>query len=550
LPSRLLGAESLGQLVLQGLVDFLRGLGASRLMAMIAVTAALIGFFAFVIMRVTTPQMTTLFTDLSLEDSSSIIKDLDRQGIPYEIRNEGSVIMVPKDKVTRLRMKLAEGGLPKGGGVGYEIFDKSDALGTTSFVQNINHLRALEGELARTIRAVDRIQAARVHLVLPERPLFSREAPEPSASIVVRVRGTLEPQQVRAIRHLVASAVSGLKPQRVSIVDESGQLLADGAASDVDQAVGDERRAAFEKRMRKQVEDIVSSVVGQGRARVELAADFDYNKITQTSDKFDPEGRVLRSTQTREESSATAENNGQVTVNNELPGNQQNNNAPAARDQSKKTEETNNYEISRTTKTEVTEAGRVNRISVAVLVDGSYAKNDKGEQVYKERAKDELDRIAALVRSAIGFDQKRGDQVEVVNLKFAEAPAVAAITEPTGLFGMLQFTKDDVMYIIELGVMMLLGLVVMFMVVRPLVKRILASEEMAALTRAAPEPAPIEAQAGGQALLASSGPNFIDVAQVQGQVHAQSVHRVGELAERNPSETAAIVRQWLGEAAE
>ncbi len=550
MPSRLLGAESLGQLVLQGLVDFLRGLGASRLMAMIAVTTALIGFFAFVIMRVTTPQMTTLFTDLSLEDSSSIIKDLDRQGIPYEMRNEGSVIMVPKDKVTRLRMKLAEGGLPKGGGVGYEIFDKSDALGTTSFVQNINHLRALEGELARTIRAVDRIQAARVHLVLPERPLFSREAPEPSASIVVRVRGTLEPQQVRAIRHLVASAVSGLKPQRVSIVDESGQLLADGAASDVDQAVGDERRAAFEKRMRKQVEDIVSSVVGQGRARVELAADFDYNKITQTSDKFDPEGRVLRSTQTREESSATAENNGQVTVNNELPGNQQNNNAPTARDQSKKTEETNNYEISRTTKTEVTEAGRVNRISVAVLVDGSYAKNDKGELVYKERAKEELDRIAALVRSAIGFDQKRGDAVEVVNLKFAEAPAVAAITEPTGLFGMLQFTKDDVMYIIELGVMMLLGLVVMFMVVRPLVKRILASEEMAALTRAAPEPAPIEAQAGGQALLASSAPNFIDVAQVQGQVHAQSVHRVGELAERNPTETAAIVRQWLGEAAE
>ena len=226
---------------------------------MVAVTAALIGFFAFVIMRVTTPQMTTLFTELSLEDSSSIIKDLERQGVPYELRNEGSIIMVPKDKVTRLRMKLAEGGLPKGGGVGYEIFDKSDALGTTSFVQNINHLRALEGELSRTIASIDRIQAARVHLVLPERPLFSREAPEPSASIVVRVRGALEPQQIRAIRHLVASSVSGLKPQRVSIVDETGQLLADGASSDADQQVGDERRAAFEKRMRKQVEDIVSA---------------------------------------------------------------------------------------------------------------------------------------------------------------------------------------------------------------------------------------------------------------------------------------------------
>jgi flagellar M-ring protein FliF len=537
-------------------VSFLRGLGASRLLAMVAVTAALIGFFAFVIMRVTTPQMTTLFTDLSAEDSSGIIKDLERQAIPYELRNDGAVIMVPKDKVTRLRMKLAEAGLPKGGGVGYEIFDKSDALGTTSFVQNINHLRALEGELARTIRAIDRIQAARVHLVLPERPLFSRETPEPSASIVVRVRGALEPQQIKAIRHLVSSAVSGLKPQRVSIVDESGQLLADGATGDNDNAAGDERRAGFEKRMRSEVEAIVSSVVGAGRARVQLSADFDYNRITQTSDKFDPEGRVLRSSQTREESSATAETNGQVTVNNELPGNQRGaDNATPARDQSKKTEETNNYEISHTTKTEVTEAGRVNRISVAVLVDGSYAKNDKGEMVYQERSKEQLDRIAALVRSAIGFDQKRGDQVEVVNLKFAEAPAVVPIAEPTGLFGILQFTKDDVMYVIELGVMMLLGLVVLFMVVRPLVKRIIASElmpspaqgSMPALTDSSAPPA----AATGQSLVPSPNATsqMIDVAQVQGQVHAQSVHRVGELAEQNPNETASIIRQWLSEPA-
>ena len=536
---------------MQGLVSFLKGLGASRLMAMVAVTTALIGFFGFVIMRVTTPQLTTLFTDLSLEDSSAIIKDLERQAIPYEVRNDGAAIMVPKDKVTRLRMKLAEGGLPKGGGVGYEIFDKSDALGTTSFVQNINHLRALEGELARTIRAIDRIQAARVHLVLPERPLFSRETPEPSASIVVRVRGALEPQQIRAIRHLVASAVNGLKPQRVSIVDEAGQLLADGSGGDADNAVADERRAGFEKRMRNQVEAIISSVVGAGRARVQLSADFDYNKITQTSDKFDPEGRVLRSSQTREESSATADNSGQVTVNNELPGNQNRDNAATARDQSKKTEETNNYEISRTTKTEVTEAGRVNRISVAVLVDGTYTKNDKGEMVYQERSKQELDRIAALVRSSIGFDQKRGDQVEVVNLKFAEAPLVPPVAEPTGLLSMLQFTKDDVMYVIELGVMMLLSLVVMFMVIRPLVKRILASEEVAALTGDAPVPALTDGSeaAPGQSLVPGSAASLIDVAQVQGQVHAQSVHRVGELAERNPNETATIVRQWLSEPA-
>jgi flagellar M-ring protein FliF len=543
LPSRSLGPNPWGQLV-QSLVAFLRGLGASRLLAMVAVTTALMGFFAFVIMRVTTPQMTTLFTDLSTEDSSSIIKDLERQAIPFELRNEGALILVPKDKVTRLRMKLAESNLPKGGGVGYEIFDKSDALGSTSFVQNINHLRALEGELSRTIRAIDRIQAARVHLVLPERPLFSRETPEPSASIVVRVRGSLEPQQIRAIRHVVASAVNGLKPQRVSIVDEGGRLLADGAGKEADIAVGEERRTAFEKRMRSEVEAIVSSVVGQGRARVQLTADFDYNKVTQTSDKFDPEGRVLRSSQTREESAASVENSGQVTVNNELPGNQANSTAPAARDQSKKSEETNNYEISRVTKTEVTEAGRVNRISVAVLVDGTYTKNEKGEMVYQDRSKEQLDRIAALVRSAIGFDQKRGDQIEVVNLRFAEAPAVPPVAEPSGLLGMLQFTKDDVMYVIELGVMMLLGLVVLFMVIRPLVKRILAAEVVP------PAPALTDASAEAEAAALSGASQLIDVAQVQGQVHAQAVHRVGELAERNPNETAAIVRQWLSEPAE
>lgn len=539
---------------MQSLTGFLKGLGAARVMAMVAVTAALIGFFAFVIMRVTTPQMTTLFTDLSFEDSSGIIKDLERQAIPFELKNDGAVIMVPKDKVTRLRMKLAEAGLPKGGGVGYEIFDKSDALGTTSFVQNINHLRALEGELARTIRAIDRIQAARVHLVLPERPLFSRETPEPSASIVVRVRGALEPQQVRAIRHVVASAVNGLKPQRVSIADEAGQLLADGADAGNDGATGDDRRAGYEKRMRNQVEAIVSSVVGAGRARVQLTADFDYNKITQTSDRFDPEGRVLRSSQTREESSATAGgSDGQVTVNNELPGNQQS--AATARDQSKKSEETNNYEISRTTKTEVIEAGRVNRISVAVLVDGIYAKTDKGDTVYQERSREQLDRIGALVRSAIGFDQKRGDHVEIVNLRFAEAPPVVPAAEPAVLLGMLQFTKDDVMYAIELAVMLLLGVVVMFMVIRPLVRRILASDPVPALTSATAAPAltdgSIAPGGSGHSLVPGANPatSMIDVAHVQGQVHAQSVHRVGELADRNPNETAAIVRQWLTEPA-
>jgi flagellar M-ring protein FliF len=542
----------------QGLVAFVRTLGATRIAAMVAVTVSLVAFFAFVIMRVTSPQMSTLFTDLTVEDSAAIVKELERQGIAFQIKADGTVIMVPKDQVPRLRMKLAEAGVPKGGGVGYEIFDKSDALGATSFIQNINHLRALEGELARTIRALDRVQLARVHLVLPERPLFSREKIEPTASIAVKVRGTLEPQQVRAIRHLVASAVKGLKPERISIVDDSGRLLADGAGGD-QAAVGigaDERKIAYERRLREQIETIVSSVVGGGRARVQLTADFDFNRITETSDKFDPDGRVVRSSQTREETSTTNEGRegGPVTVGNELPGQTPNTQPnPAAntppRDQSKKTEEIVNYEISRTTKTEVIEGGRVRRVSVAVLVDGTYGKNDKGDIVYQPRTKEEIERISALVRSAIGFDQKRGDQVEVVNLRFAEAP-VAVFNEPTGWLAMFQFTKDDLMRGIELAVMTILGLLVLLFAVRPMVRRIVTPEEVQPIAAIAAATAGDAAAGEGEGKsLQSSTANMIDIAQVQGQVHAQSVQKVGQLAQQNPQETVSIIRQWLHESA-
>ena len=549
-----------------------------------AVTLALIGFFVFLMIRMTTPQMVPLFTDLALDDSASIVKELDRQGITYSLKNDGAIILVPQEKVARLRMRLAENGLPKGGGVGYEIFDKSDALGATTFIQNINHLRALEGELSRTIRSLDQVEAARVHLVLPDRPLFSRDKVEASASIVLRVRGTLAASQVRAIRHLVASAVTGLKPERISIVDETGKLLADGAGDDnaLSAAGGDERKFAFENRLRKEVENIVSSVVGPGHSRVQITADFDMNRITQTSDKYDPDGRVVRSSQTREEESGSGGSRvgGPVSVASELPG-ASGAGANGARDQTRKSEEIVNYEISRTTKTEVIEAGRLNRISAAVLVDGTYSKNDKGEVVYAPLPKAEIDRIAALVRSAIGYNAKRGDQVEVVNLRFADTPAMP-ISSPTGWKSYLQFSKTDIMGLAEKGVMVLLGLIVLLTVVRPLVRRIVTPEGGQARAGAAGTAGVAGALgvASGAAAAASGAPSggaanvtthggtnisivggdeavaisnrtsaMIDVAKVQGQVHAESVQKVGELAEKNPHEAVAIIRSWLHEEA-
>ena len=324
-------------------------------------------------------------------------------------------------------------------------------------------------------------------------------------------------------------------------------------------------------------------MVGPGHARVEITADFDLNRITQTSDKFDPDGRVVRSSQTREESSATGDRKAprfRSATNCPAPGQAGGRRRPS--DQNRKTEEIVNYEISRTTKTEVTEAGRVNRISAAVLVDGNYTKNDKGEVAYQPRAKEEIDRITALVRSAIGFDAKRGDQVEVVNLRFAETSPVP-ISEPTGWMSYLQFTKDDIMRFAEQGVMVLLGLVVLLLVVRPLVRRIVTPEGAMAGGAAIAGAAGTAGVAGAIGVpmcppraerpawpfrrrplrpsAASSGYGrrqeavavsnrtaaMIDVAQVQGQVHAQSVQKVGELAEKNPHEAVSIIRSWLHE---
>ena len=314
-------------------------------------------------LRFSQPQMVPLYTDLTFEDTTAIVRELEARAAPYELRREGQIIMVPKTEVLSLRMALASDGLPLGVGVGYEIFDKGDTLSATSFVQNLNHLRALEGELARTIRSIDRVQMARVHLVLPGRELFRRDNKQPTASIVLRTRGDLDKSQIRAIQHLAAAAVDGLQPGHVSVVDENGRLLADGRGDENPASAGalEERRLSLENNLRQQIEHIVSSIVGTGRARVQVAAELDFNRITQTSDIFDPEGRVLRSSISTEETTSASRANGNdgVSVGNELPGANQ----PDASDNrntenANKAEEVVNYEISRTQKTEVVEAGR------------------------------------------------------------------------------------------------------------------------------------------------------------------------------------------------
>jgi flagellar M-ring protein FliF len=532
-----------------GAVDFLARLGPARIAAMGVVTLALVGFFAFVIMRVSQPAMGVLFADMSLQDANAVMKDLDARGTKYETRGDGQTILAPRAELARIRMELAGKGLPSGGGVGYEIFDKGDAFSSTSFVQGINHLRALEGELSRTIRTIGRVEAARVHLAIPERRLFERDREPPRASIVLKLRGELEAAQVRAVRHLVASAVEGLKPDRVSIVDERGRLLADGAQGDTaGAAAADEKQASLERRLKAQVEEIVAGAVGPGRARVQVAAELDLNRIESRSESFDPESRVVRSTQTRAENQATSGNDGPVSVGRELPGGTQQGGS-STRDASNKNEEIVNYEISRTTRTEVLEGGRVKRLSVAVLLDGVYGKGANGEATYQPRPQEEIDRIAALVRTAVGFDRNRGDQLEVVNLRFAETPVAAPVPAEPLMTTLFSPSKEDLLRLIEIGVIALLTVIVLFTVVRPMLRKMLGIEKAPRRGAAAV----LAEGAGGEGFdmpnMARDGATakMIEMAKANGQIQAESLERIGEMVKSNPQETVSVLRGWIHE---
>lgn len=563
-----------------GFGEFLKTLGPSRLAAMGAVALGLIGFFVFIVLRFSAIQQVPLYTGLSMADSAAIAQQLTSSGTAFTLKDNGGTILVDETKLDQTRMSLAQQGLPAGDGVGYEIFDKTDALGTTSFVQSVNALRALEGELSRTIRTIRQVDQARVHLVLPERQLFRKDEKKPTASIVLKTRGTLDPGQIRAIQHLVASAVPGLDPSRISVIDETGRLLAQGNGDESSAAYlatnADERTAAYQNQVEARVRDIVESVVGAGRARVRVAADLDFNRVEETQDTFDPNGQVVRSTQTREEKSLSQDNQGNppVTAGNQIPNaNQQSGaNASQTSDNAQTTEETVNYEISKTTRTQVTEVGGVKRLSVAVLVDGRYAPDKSGVMTYAPRPQPELDQITALVRTAMGYDEKRGDQLQVVNLQFADGPQNPAdlAAAPASMF---DFSREDIMRFAEMGVLILVTLLVLLFAVRPLIRRILGSdidaETLPAITSALSEAAAAGRGAvtvvlnpdgkpvvvGAEAIetstdlpeIAAPSDTRIENAKAQGAMQLDQVRKVGGLVNDNPNEAAIIIRNWLSE---
>jgi flagellar M-ring protein FliF len=535
--------------------EFFKTVGAARFGVMAGVAAVLTAFFLYIAGAITEPPKTILFSGLESRDAAAVTAKLDGMAVKYDVK-DGGTILVPADQVTKLRMELAQDNLPAAG-VGYEIFDKSDAFGTTAFVQNINHQRALEGELSRSIQTIEGIQGARVHLVIPERQIFSRDDQQPSASVVLKTLSRLDRGQVQAIQHLVAAAVAGLNPDRVAIVDDRGNLLAGGDDKSGPDALArnqDDDTTNYENSLRQRIEAIVTSVVGTGHVQVQVAADMNYNHTQTTSESYDPDSKVVRSTQTVEQNSSNTSGGGNaVSVANALPGGQASA-GDTGHDTSGRTEETTNYEISKIVKTSTVDGGDIRKLSVAVVVDGT----GDTPQAYKPRTAEEMAKITALVKSAMGFDTARGDQVQVTNMQFARLEENTGTPPPKPLLGL------DSSYwfkIIEAAIFCVTALLIGLLVARPLINRVFAAQSAASsgasaranaspVVGALPPPAqgsehavPTESRAAPVALPAPQP--GIDISRIDGQVRDSSIKKVGEVVSSHPEEALAIIRTWL-----
>ena len=527
-------------------ISALQRFGIGRIAAIIGVSAGVAAALFALILNFGSAPQALLYSNLDLKEASTITAALDQAGVKYEAKGDGSTIFVNRDKVGSTRMLLAGKGLPSTGSVGYEIFDETNALGQTDFVQNLNRQRALEGELARTIRSQEWINFSRVQLSMPKRELFEDEPQPPTAAVTIGVNGRAPTaEQVRSLQNLVASAVPGLMPEKVTIVDQKGKLLA-GGQSDGLGAAGEERRSEAEEAIRRKVRDLVEGVVGPGKVRVNVTAVLDLARVTVQESKYDPDGQVVRSTQTVEDNAREnkPDNTGEATVANNIPGGD---GAGAPVDPtlstSGRTEETTNYEISSKTSTTITEPGQVKKLSVAVAVDGLTSVDKDGKPTpYKPRSAEEMKRIEDLVRSAVGYDQERGDTVTVTNVQFARDDLMdGGVVSGSPLAG---FDKNDIMRAAELGILTLVALLVIFFVVRPLLTTArgetnrVAGQQLALVNADGTDSNPNENSIDAR----------IDIARIEGQVKSSSVRSVTEFVNNNPEESISIIRGWLHEA--
>ncbi len=481
-----------------------------------------------------------LYTQLSPDDSGAVVGWLRDKKVIYRV--DGASISVPSEKVYELRMQLAGEGLPHGGGVGFEIFDKT-GFGMSDFVQKVNYKRALQGEIARTIAGMKEVESARVHLAIPENGIFLDDKKKASASIVLKLRGarTLSEGQVAAIVHLVANSFENLRPENVAVVDSAGRLFTRAAGEDGATRLSGmelERKQAVEKDLESRIQTMLEKTVGVGKAVARVSADVDTRQVERTEETFDPDSQVVRSEQrNKEKTTGSAAASGVPGVLSNMPETQASKDSTTgARSETSRQDEVINYEINKVVNHIVEPVGSIKRLSISVLVDGTYesVKGEDGKDTakYAPRSDGEIGKFTEMVKAAAGFSAERGDVVSVVSAPFEAEFAEAGLQEEKP-----SIISPEVITIVpgvlRYGSTAVVALFLILFVLRPLIRRI-GSENAApsGAERALPDGA-----TGRYSLEAEAG---------AGAANEQN-ERLRRTVKENPQQAAMLVKGWIKE---
>ncbi len=517
-------------------LDLLKGLTKTqKIIAGLLVGAVLIGLLSLTLVS-SKPEMKVLFSNLAAEDAGEIVTKLDELRIKYELAENGTAIMVQSAAVYKTRLDLAGAGLPRGGGIGFELFDKT-SFGTTDFVQRLNFQRATQGELARTISQFKKIKSARVHIAQPKESVFVEDTRPPSASISVSLTGRdkLSKEEIRAIVNLVASAIPGLTEKGITLVDTAGHLLfrKEGDEDSLLSATQLEYQQKIERNMRQKLESMFEEVVGVNKVIARVTADVNFDHIDSSEEVFDPEMQVVRSEQILQERDGAASDQagvpgvkGQLATFTETGGDG-GDGAGFKRDNI-----TKNYEISKKTTRKTEAIGVITKLSVAIMVDGTYKEVETEGKVSKEfqsRSPEEIATFIKMARNAVGYDTERGDQVEVVSMPFHLSSYMEPQPDIISQYGSLisRLALPLVLLIMALGLVMF--------VIRPFF-RLMASQHEAA-QRAADMAQKELAMADGET------PEDLSLT----PMGMSDKERIFKLAQSDPDRAADLVRRWLRE---
>lgn len=534
--------------------EFWLKLNRTQRIFVVGLTVLILAMFAGFVFWLGRPDYRVLYTKLSPEDANRVVNVLQAEKIGYKLAENGTTIMVPATDVYNMRIKIAGEGSLVGQGIGFEIFDTVQ-MGQTDFVQRINYQRALQGELSRTMSEFPNVESARVHLVIPQRSLFIEEQQPPSASVVIRLKDPsvkIPPREVAGMVNLLTMAVEGLDGNHVSITDSNGKAV----YTPEDEGTGLnnahlEYRVRLESTLERRIDELLSPVLGPGKYIAKVSADLDYSQRTIRREIYDPDKTVVRSEQRTEETQTGRANleGGSTDVN--FRGDGLGNSLSSQ--EGNRESRTTNYEINKEEQNIVGQMGDINRLTIAVAVDGTYVKNAEGVWEYVPRKAEELERIRDLVSNAVGYDKSRGDTIEVSNMAFGDADLPV---DPNAAQLLADFAERMGRPLITA----LLAFLFIMLVVRPVVLALIrpkveagemvegleglpAAEEQYALYEAQEEEAKT-AEENAKAVAAAgeeSEAYSLETGLTLDDVKARAL----QLAERNIEQTVFILRSWI-----